>query len=171
MKTMKNYTFNFGAYILVFAWCTLSLTGCANPQQKLNTSSATPIYVDMNKAKLVLIWDEMDLVNYVPLETTDESLIREISKIYATPSHIIIFEEKYSNIFLFDQTGVFLRKIGRRGNGPGEYVNLTDIFFEEASGLIYAHDFGQNIMLVYNLEGEPIEKISTNVVFATFTKV
>ena len=109
-------------------------------------------------------------IRYVPLETNDESLIAEIEKVYLYKELIIIFDQRANRILLFDMDGKYIRKIGRKGGGPNEYFSLNDIFFEESSGLIYAHERSKNVIFVYDLEGQIIETIQPSFHFNSFCK-
>lgn len=63
---------------------------------------------------------------------------------------------------LYDKaTGKFLRNIGRKGEGPGEYRSVYDVVIDEKNNRIYLNDFGRYTgILVYNLDGDFLEKIN-----------
>ncbi len=64
----------------------------------------------------------------IVLETTDDCLIGEISKIAYSNDTIIIADEQTNSIFIFDGSGKFITKIHREGRGPEEYIELGDVF-------------------------------------------
>lgn len=94
----------------------------------------------------------------IPLETLENSLIKDISKLYMTDSIILIFDNGSMNIMLFSIDGHFVRNIGEKGIGPNEYVVFNDIQFEKSKSLIYAHERYQNSIYVYDLDGRLINK-------------
>jgi hypothetical protein len=89
-------------------------------------------------------------LEYLPLETTAESLIGEISKIIIKHNRIFIGDFFIAKaLFVFDMQGKFLFKVGRRGNGQGEYINLFD-FDVFSNGDIYLWDAVVGKFLVYD---------------------
>lgn len=89
------------------------------------------ISVDINKSESLDISETADIVNIVNLELTDNSLIREISKIFLTDQFILIVDLIKSEIFVFNKSnGKFIRNIGQKGQGPGEHIMFNDVFFE-----------------------------------------
>jgi hypothetical protein len=59
-----------------------------------------------------------------------------------------------NSLLVFDRTGAFVRKIGKKGRGPGEYGRLWD--FDVDSEHIYLYDYRQKISK-YDLQGNFIE--------------
>jgi len=60
-------------------------------------------------------------IKYIPLETSDLSLIAEIKKIIYEDEKIII-DDNDNNCYLFDDNGNIICKIGSMGRGPNEYL-------------------------------------------------
>ena len=78
-------------------------------------------------------------MTYVPLETTDESLVKlgSSSKMIVTDQYIFVGETG-APLLAFDRgTGKFLRKIGSVGQGPGEYSGSTDVEVDDEAKRIY----------------------------------
>ena len=78
-------------------------------------------------------------MTYVPLETTDESLVKlgSSSKMIVTEQYIFVGETGAA-LLAFDRgTGKFLRKIGSVGQGPGEYSGSTDVEVDDEAKRIY----------------------------------
>ncbi len=63
----------------------------------------------------------------MPLETKEESLLGEISKIDICDDTIVVLD-KNSNVLLFDPAGNFINRVSQNGNGPEEYVGLNNFF-------------------------------------------
>lgn len=91
-------------------------------------------------------------ISYIPLETTEESLINEgaINYLDKIGNYIIIADMK--NCVLFDSSGKFVRTIGRQGTGPGEYPSIRRVVVDKESQLIYISHNGLGI-LEYDIEG------------------
>ena len=97
-------------------------------------------------------------ITYIPLQTTSESLIGGIGKIILTDSYIAT---GYDPIFLFDTSGRFIRQIGKRGQGPGEYTILGNYCFSIDGKKIYLLDSRSNC-LEYNVEGKFLSSYQIN---------
>lgn len=68
---------------------------------------------------------------FIPLETTNESLIGQIDKIILHNNQYYVFDSrKASSIFVFSLNGKFLWKLSKQGKGPGEYLEPADFSFE-----------------------------------------
>lgn len=129
------------------------------------------ISVDINKSGSLDISETANIVNIVNLELTDNSIIREISKIYVTSQFILIVDLIKSEIFVFNKSnGKFIRNIGQKGQGPGEYIMFNDVFFDDDFKLIYAHERIKRNMLIYNLSGDLIDELPCKYWFRGFCK-
>lgn len=62
----------------------------------------------------------------VVLETLEESLLSEISRVFMDDSILFIYDRSIGSIFMFDITGKYINKIDCKGEGPGEYVENND---------------------------------------------
>ena len=59
------------------------------------------------------------------------------------------------NLLVYDSTGRFVTAIGRRGNGPGEFVDLEDVsIFNDT---VYLLDSGKDQILRYRTDGHFID--------------
>ena len=103
----------------------------------------------------LLLSDFGEKISYVPLETTDESLVKLLSgsKMIVTDPYIFIGEDQ-SPILCFDRnTGKFLRTIGSLGQGPGEYQNPSEMEVDAEAKRIYIR-VAPSHYLCYDFEGE-----------------
>ena len=66
----------------------------------------------------------------IPLETVDSSMIAYMQKIYLVDGHYYIYDFWLQNLLVFDQTGQFVRKVGKRGDGPDEYRGMYDCYVD-----------------------------------------
>ena len=110
-----------------FAFFLLGIIGCTgNQQDKLLVVDVTKSYP---KEELTL-QDFMD-VEYLALETNDEFLVQ--GNVAAVgEKFLIVTNMRQGDILLFDRvTGKYVRKINRKGNGPGEYVLPFNISLNE----------------------------------------
>src|SRR5690606_26101942 len=63
---------------------------------------------------------------YIPLETSANSMIGNISRLCYFRDQFFILDKKGNSILIFDKKGKFLDKIEAIGKGPGEYISLMD---------------------------------------------
>lgn len=96
----------------------------------------------------------VDTIELIPLETNHENMIGEITR-------LIFYDDKYyvrstngmqnGKLFVFDKTGNYLRKIGKKGGGPGEYLEFKD-FTITHDGKVVLADYQR--LLTYDSKGE-----------------
>ena len=88
---------------------------------------------------------------------TDQSLIADIDKIEISDDQIFISDKTSSKIFAFDLSGKYLRTIGQKGSGPGEFSYLGD--FNVNGNSIYVQDVYGRKYIVYAKDGHLLKEI------------
>jgi hypothetical protein len=66
--------------------------------------------------------------------------------------NIYVLDAEDVNIKIYDRNGRWIRNVGRRGQGPGEYTNLSD-FDVSIDGRIFILDTQQHCMLILKPDG------------------
>ena len=91
----------------------------------------------------------------LPLETNDASLLGGINKIVYQDSLIFLLDKRFtSKVFAFTANdGKFVRKLGKIGNGPGEYSNIDDISIDKENRQIHILA-DRNRLITYTLDGD-----------------
>ena len=98
---------------------------------------------------------------FIPLESTDSSLISSINKMYFLNDYIFILDKKGGKgLYIFDRKGQFIRKIGKVGKGPGEYISIDDFTIDRNKSIIYFLADRKNILL-YDIRGQYIRSFKT----------
>ena len=101
-------------------------------------------------------------VRYVPLETSDESLIGDRAYVRMLGGKLLVASLNQP-VKMFDaSTGKFIRSVGAIGNGPEEYVPQDGVpvfFVDEAAGCIWIK-VGGNRMLRFDGEGLPVDAVT-----------
>ena len=125
-----------------------------------NTKDAHPINViplasAVGKYNILNLSDYVSEIKYIPLETNDSVLIGEIRQINYENEKILIGDHT-GNCYLFNNNGKFIRKIGKRGQGPNEYLFLNQAIIHE--NLIYLKDAVK--MLIYDFNGSLVDNIN-----------
>lgn len=65
----------------------------------------------------------------VPLSTSDTVLVGEINHVHNTQTAIYVSD--ISSVFKFSTDGIFINRINRQGEGPEEYLNVSDFQIDE----------------------------------------
>ena len=78
------------------------------------------------------IYDNFDRITFIPLETTDKSLIGKVNEIRIIDDRIYVCDKMQSQtIFVFDINGHYLHKIGQPGHGKQEYLQIMSYWFHD----------------------------------------
>ena len=112
------------------------------------------------------VYDCIDSIRVIPLETDDNCLIGNVSKISFFDNKIFVVDlYKASKVFVFDLEGNYLYSIGTQGKAYGEYMLIGDVNITEQ--YVDFIDCGQWKVVRYNLSGEVLKEISLAKAFGT----
>ena len=104
--------------------------------------------------------DIVDSLSYIKLATDTSNLIGVIDKIIPLQDRILIVDKDITQtIYIFDKSGRFIRKINKKGRGPGEYLSLNDVAVDVSNKRLIVHDDIAQKISIFTYEGEFIEKI------------
>ena len=119
---------NFLLLVLVFVSC-----GERNP------ASNAIISFDLSKSTsdTLNVLDKMYPLEVIVLETTDESLLGSVDKLVEANGNYYVLDHMRKCVLVFDGTGKFLYRVGKVGQGPGEYSALSDFIVDEKTGCLY----------------------------------
>lgn len=115
-------------------------------------------------------------INFVPLETTEESFYKNMDDIFINDS-LIIINTRYKVLF-FNRDGKHIRTFQNKGRGPGEFQTIFGFAVNFEANLMAIADI--NFIKLYNLKGDFIRevrlpdtpfKLSPNIRFLTPTKL
>ena len=136
-----NLYFSKWSILLLF----LFVVGCQSKEKQI---ASYQIKINENQATDMSLSDFFPNVTYVPLETSDKSLLGYVTKLEIWDNRIYVLDQLISRaLFVFDlKTGRFLYKIDRKGNGPGEYVLLTDFFIDKKKRTIHLVANGRKVI-------------------------
>jgi len=130
-----------------------SKTGNEDNDTESDSQLITVDFAEMSDAeKTIAFSDIAKNISHVKLETNENVLIDNINKIKLTKNFIFISD--FSNLYQFSKTGEYIRKIGNKGRGPGEYIHISSLEINENHGKIYVHCSTRKKLLVFNLNGE-----------------
>lgn len=122
-----------------------------------NKNEKNTIYVDLNQKQAVSIFDIFSKIDIIPLETNDSSLIKQITKVIVKDNRFYILDET-NQILTFSADGKFLFRINHRGEGPTDYISISDFnVFNDSLFLLSNLD---NKMHIYDSNGNFGRKFS-----------
>jgi len=133
-----------------------------------DNSSPTKIKLsNLNESSRILDLNNIvESVKYISLETSRESLISGIEKMSIYKDHIYILDNLNKSLLVFSNTGKFIRKIGKYGKGPHEFINPINFIIHEDRILVL--DDKNSKILIYSIEGEYLEETAVGFRFNDF---
>ena len=153
--TLKKYFFQV-ALILLFS--------C--DREKSKEISEVRLTIDIENEEEIFFSDIFEDYAIIPLETTQNALIGEISKILLSGNLIFILDSKLANaVFIYNKKGKLLQKIKSIGLGPGELFSPVNIEVNEKDKELIVFDGRQGKFLFYDFEGKFLrEKRKTEII-------
>ncbi len=147
MKTIRLLGF-----VLVVVFAIVSCKKSANTEKnttalhipKFNIEKA--LEEDVTKS----CYGEVKVTFIIPLETSEKALLGEVRKVMKSGDLLFVLDTN-SSLKIFNTKGEFQRNIGRVGQGPGEYVMLTDFTLDDKHKRIYINSLEK--FLVYDFDG------------------
>lgn len=131
--------------------CLFCLTGCNSVQIKQNEDVYIADIDNAQKEEFVLQSSIYQKVNPIILESGEGSLIGTIDKIQVFDNFILVLDRRMSrSLFVFDNQGNFIRRIGNTGKGPGEYMRPGDFTIDD-KGFAYILDSDRQSILKYEI--------------------
>ena len=127
----------------------------------LDDDSVTLIKLpDLNNSGSRLIYtDELiDSIWYVPLETNKQSIFGGIEHLKVHNNKVYIVDNASNSVLLFGLDGKFIKKIGRTGNAPGEYINPVNITVNAFNNRFLIYDDKQRKLLIHDLDGNFLQE-------------
>ncbi|WP_147679230.1 6-bladed beta-propeller [Algibacter pacificus] len=154
MKVIKKYFFLIVSIVTI-------ITSCQSGDKKQSLFTKDQIdKLNLKSAKLLNIeTDSLTKVNlnpflkkesfkfdsliseikFIPLETSEKSLLDDIMKVIVTDSCIYIYDDyKAGGVVIFNKKGKFIKRIDN-GKGPGELFRLYDIDFDNTNDQLIAY--------------------------------
>jgi hypothetical protein len=139
----------------------ISIASCQSPKEKVTIQNVDNVYrVDIessieHKSELKISDISSEIV-YIPLETTEDNLIRKILKVYCSEKNIYVGDA--NGLYQFTDSGKFIRQIGSLGRGPGEHSSLMDFTVNEKGNTVIIQ--GEFSIVAYDLEGNYVENLN-----------
>lgn len=93
----------------------------------------------------------VDNIEVIPLKSNNEDVV------LSNPEKIVLYDNYFyvmdnNKIHCYDHNGNFVRIIGKKGNGHGEYINLASFVVHNDTAWLF--DSYKNALLAYSLTGD-----------------
>jgi hypothetical protein len=126
--------------MFLFLICLLFLFACESKEKTPEFISTSQINIIEATRRPVFLSEFFEDLEYIKLETNEKCLFdKRGASVYLTSKYVIITYFKTNSAYLFDRnTGKFIKQIGRRGQGPNEYISLVNAgAFDEKEQILY----------------------------------
>lgn len=96
----------------------------------------------------------IDSITYVTLESNDSLIFGRIKDVSFDDSTIVILDNLANEVTQFTRNGKFVRRIGSKGHGRGEFISATKLDIDDRH--IYVYDRMLMSVLKYGCDGNYI---------------
>ena len=140
--------------LLIIVVTSLLIISCS--YQKADELLNLSIEENINKSSVLNLSDLAASIEYLPLQTMENSILAGHEYLAFTPDYYITFGKE---CIVFNRKGEFVRKISNEGKGPGEYTDAYSAYLYPVNQLIFFPSTAYEKINVYSLENELIDEI------------
>ncbi len=101
----------------------------------------------------VLILEEELIIEAKETNQEEEMFQAIVSLAIDSQGNIYVLDKKAGNVKVFDVNGIFLKTIGRKGGGPGEF-GTPESFVLNPDNELCVFDSGRRIIHIFDIDGE-----------------
>jgi len=140
-------------YLLFFIAITALTTACSSDKQERGSLDCFDFSKNYPEKELYLT-DFAD-VTYLYLNSDDDEYLYSGTIYHITDNTVIIVDYNTGNILFFSKDGLPKSHFNRKGNGPEDYVNITNVIYDEATDDVFVVDrFSNKGIIVYSSAGK-----------------
>lgn len=162
----------------IILWCSAFLIGalypgCYQKPDEQPSDGVETIKVSSLKKVPKLRYNDANYFEdcfLVKLETTNESLIKDINQIQLMDSVVYILDRTQAKILSFSYDGKYLGKIGVMGQGPEEYIAISSFYVDKIDKSINLIDPMSMSIIRYSASGAFLNRVKHNNSNASFIK-
>jgi len=140
----------------------LIISGCTSKEEKNHIDDDGKIEIDLSENQIKNkhfkdIIEDIEVVNLknIPIE----DYIGVVNKIIFYKGLFYLIDISKSNLLVFNRSGDFLYKIGKRGGGPGEFRMLNSVAINNLNDTIYLFSINDASVFIFDLKGKFIKRI------------
>lgn len=140
-------------YLGIFSILLLLLFSCTS-RDKSKIEEIYRIELDDVQETTLTYSDIIDIQEWIVLDSLNECTIGDVAKIEEFNKEYYVLDKTIQKcVLVFDEHGKYLRRIGRIGQGPGEYAQIYDFTVNRRIGCVAVLS-GLSKVYVYDLKGE-----------------
>ena len=166
LKSMKFFYLFYLVLCLLFAGCTHPAKNVESSDILVEDSGIQEIAVieNISKSQKMYLSTIASNIEYCMLETDKKCLVTPSMSIYCSNEYIVtigIQSVNHEVCYVFNRkTGKFVRQISRMGQGPNEFLETIDSFWdtENEQVCVWSHPY----YIFYNIDGTISHKINRN---------
>jgi len=165
-RAMKNNTTVISIILFLSAFITLISFGGQKAEWKGTIKEEDGVTVVYNpqdpiyRNNIFYLEEELS-IERISTKPKEEMFQNIVSLVIDDAGNIYILDKKAANIKIFNNNGNFLKIIGRRGEGPGEFVSPENVALSPNNEL-YVYDSRRFTIQVFSIDG----KFKTQIPFA-----
>lgn len=148
------------SYIFILVFLSFFIFSCSrNVTEKQISAELQPISIKEGEIEKLTEEDVVNSIHFMRLETTEDCLIDKIEQIQRHKGCTYILDAK-ENLFVFDEYGKFVRKIGQKGPGPEGYTGAHMFYIHPEKQYIAMISLATRKVVRYDLEGNYLDRLS-----------
>ena len=136
-----------------------------NPEKPITRIVIDP---DKDPETKFLLSELSSEIKYLKLETKPECMLDFIRKVLVDNDLVFILSHTNpaGHLFIFSNTGKFIRQVGNQGRGPGEYSSVSDftldrdskkIYFIDSMGKLFVFDYSGKCLKTEKIGSKPTD--------------
>ena len=120
-----------------------------------NSIGAEEIVIDVQHQEALSLDSIIKEVRFVRLETVENNFVGNISQLLIADSFLVVVDSRFAkSIQVFDMKGKYKNSIGRIGQGPEEYVELSFVCLSSIKDQVVVLDKMQGKIIYYSIHGQ-----------------
>lgn len=152
-------------FYIAFTILSISFS-CSIPKKDIMNKGITLIQLSPEKNRKFYLSEIVDSISFIPLETSNQSLLTDISKIDYDDGHYFVLNSQDKLVYTFDKDGNFKSIIANRGNAPGEILYPQCFAIDKVKKEIWLTN--NNSFYKYNYTGKYLGNKPYSLAFSDF---
>lgn len=136
-----------------------SALACVSENKEESPTNTAPTVISLAKG---YEGDSLDMENLVEAPSVValqyDGVIAEVDKVLLTEKYLYVQDEKSVALLQFDPQGKFIRQIGAKGQGPGEYASVQDFAIDSLTRHVFVLSLTKMALLEFSEEGKIIRE-------------
>jgi hypothetical protein len=137
----------------------IAISSCNYGQKRVKFIPVIDIEANLDNMQKIYLSRFSDNIRYIPMESNVDHLLRWSTRLYADFSENYILDSDGQICLLYDNKGHFIKQIGNRGRGPGEYGGIK--YIEIINEKIFIYDYLTDDLIEYKLDGTHVKRYNS----------